>query len=90
MTTPAAPIRAEVKFFGGTGHREQFTTWDELAAWLQSPGFSGTSGRIRTLTVVAPHVKYPADPDRGQPRQRNPIPKWMIADLPPSMRPDAG
>lgn len=75
MTSTKHPIRAEIKFFGGKGHREQFETWDQFAAWLSSPSFTVVADRVRTLTVTAPHAKYAADPFRGQPDARGVDPR---------------
>jgi hypothetical protein len=63
--TPPAQIRAEIKFHGGTGHREVLPSWAALREWLNSPAFTAVADHVRTLTVVAPHPKYAADRERA-------------------------
>ena len=63
------PVRVEVKFFGGTGHRERFGSVGQAVAWLESAEFLGTAHRVRSVLIVAPHDVYQADPDWGQRRR---------------------
>lgn len=83
--SPRAQIRAEIKFHGGTGHRETFDTWDALRDWLNSPRFTAVADHVRALTVTAPHPKYAADPERASPRRA--VPPWTVSDAPKRERP---
>ena len=76
MITTDTPVRLEVRYFGGRGHTERFRTLAEATAWLTSPAFTALAPRVRTVTIVQPHARYAADPDRGQPGTL-PVDPWL-------------
>ena len=73
-STTNAPVRVEVKFFGGGGHRGRFATIGQATAWLATDAFTARAHRVRSVVIVAPRPA-PDSEDQAQ-AQPSPASRW--------------
>jgi hypothetical protein len=53
----SAPIRVDVRLTSNEGFTKRFGTWEEVTAWLASPGFLKGTPAVTSIRIVHQRVQ---------------------------------